>query len=234
MTATIKFNILRAIIILIFIAAATLIRPSLAQDATSSTTKKAKLQEKVDTRKANLQQKVDTKKENLEARITAMREKTATREAALKAKLQAFKDKRKAEIADRVNTNLNKINQNQTAEMLKHLEKMSALLDKLEARISSGSPDIKDPAVAKTAIAESRAKIAAAIEVVKAQAEKDYTLTVSSESTVKKDAETLRTQLRTDLQAVRKQVIDAKQSVGNAIRSAKSGTQVKEGTSSGR
>lgn len=177
--------------------------PILAKDATPTGARKEKIQQRIETRKENI------------------RDKMASREAALKAKLAAFKDKRKAEIADRVNTNLNKINQNQTAWMLKHLEKMSALLDKLEARMGGGA-----------ALADSRAKIAAATEAVKVQATKDYTLTVTSESAVKKEAENLRTQLKTDLQAVRKQVIDAKQSVANAIRVAKG--QPKEATSSGK
>ena len=204
----------KSIAILIFVAAcAILINPVLALDATSSTTRKEKLQ-----------QRIDTRKENVENRITGMKEKVASREAAMKAKLQAFKDKRKAEVAERVNTNLNRINQNQTAQMLKHLEKMSMLLDKVEARVNQSA--------AKDAIAESRAKITAATEAVKTQAAKDYTLTVTSESAVRKDAESLRTQLKTDLMAVRKQVIEAKQSISNVIRVAKG--MKKEATSSGK
>lgn len=159
------------------------------------------------------------RKDNLQQRIETRKEKMASREATLKTKLQTFKDKRKAEAAERVNTNLNKINQNQTAQMLKHMDKMSTLLDKVEARFNKSFPD-------------TRAKITAATEAVKTQAAKDYTLQVTSESTVRKDAETLRTQLKTDLMAVRKQVIAAKQSVSDAIRAAKS--RPKEATKSGQ
>lgn len=164
------------------------------------------------------------------------KDKMATREAAFKAKLEKFKDKKKAEIAERVNTNLNKINQKQTAQMLKHLDKMSVILDKLEARVLAGSPDIKDSTAAKAAIAAARSSIASATATVKLQAEKDYTLTVTSESKVKVDAQKARDQLRTDLQALRIQVIEVKQSVGNTIRVAKSGkVEVpREGTPSGQ
>ena len=156
------------------------------------------------------------------------------REAVLKAKLLAFKDKRKAEIADRVNTNLNRINQNQTTQMLKHLEKMSALLDKLEARVNAGSADIKDPQAAKTAISSASAQIASATSAVKTQAEKDYTLQISSETKVKADAQALRSKLGTDLKSVRQLVIAAKQKVSNAVRIARTGQIIKEGTPSGK
>ena len=114
------------------------------------------------------------------------------------------------------------------------LEKMSELLDKLEARVNSVGPDVKDPVVAKAAIADSRAKIAAATATVTAQSEKDYTLTITTESKVKADAQKMRDQLRADLQTTRQLVIDAKQSVANAIRNAKSSAGMKEGTASGQ
>lgn len=197
-----------------------------AQESTPSTT----------TKREAVKQRVETKKEIAQVRAENIREKIASREAALKARLNNFKDKRKATIAERVNSNLNKINQNQTAQMLRHLNKMSSLLDKLEARVNSAKPDIKDPAAARAAIATARTNIATTSAAVTAQSEKDYTITVTSESRVKTDAQTQREQLHNDLQALRKQVIDAKQSVANAIRVAKSGKveiPKKEGTPSG-
>lgn len=241
MTAVVRFNILRSIAILICIAAITiLIKPILATDASSpATTRREAIKEKIDARKVVVQQKIETRKENIENKITAMREKIASHEAAFKARLAAFKDKRKARIAERVNTNLNKINQNYTERMKKHLETMSAILDKLEARVNSNSPDIKDPTVAKAAIAEARAKIAAATTAVDAQAQKDYTITVTTESKIRADAQKMRDLLKTDIQDLRKQLIDAKQSVANAIRIAKSGSfvatpEAKERTQSGQ
>lgn len=173
-----------------------------------------------------------------EEKRETIKEKIATRQAQLKTKLQAFKDKKKAEITERISNNLNRINAQRTATLLKHLDKMTAILNKLEGRVNQGSPDIKNPALAKAAIAESRAKIASSQAAVKAQANKDYTPTVTSEGKVKADAQAQRDRLHQDLQAVRIQVIDAKQSVANAIRVAKSGKievpGKKEGTPSGQ
>jgi len=186
-----------------------------------------------------VQERIETKRENLENRIEVMREKLASKAAALKLKLQAFKDTKKAEIAERVSANLNKINQNRTTQMQKHLDRMSEILDKLEARVNSGTPDIKGSASASAAIASARDAIASASAAVSDQALKDYTIVVTSESNIRIDAKTQRDKLHTDLLALRKIVIDAKQAVANAIRVAKSGKALipglrKEGTSSGQ
>ncbi len=209
----------------------------LAEDATSggSTIKPLVRDQRINTRIENIESKVDS-------RIASIREKQASREAALKTKLQAFRDQRKAQVAGRVNTNLGSINKNRTDEMLKNLDRLTQILDKLEGRVNSATPDIKDPAAAKLAIATARTSIASAAAAVKLQADKDYTIQVSSETAVRKDAKTARDNLHGDLQSVRKLVIDAKQSVSNAIvvartghlPSATSSAVRKEGTSSGR
>lgn len=190
--------------------------PVLAEESTTST----------NVRKPAIQQKINIRQE-----------KVASRTATLKAKLQTFKDQKKAEIADRVNNNFNKINQNQTTQMQKNLGTMSTILDRLEARVNQGTPDIKDPVAAKAAIASAKATIATASAAVTAQTQKDYTVQVTSEAKIKTDVKTQRDKLFADLKASRKVVIDAKQSVANAIRIAKSGekeSEIKEGTSSGK
>lgn len=179
-------------------------------------------------------------KVDIEGKLADMREKLASKEAILRAKLQSFRDQKKATAAARISTNLNKINQNQTAQMQKHLDLMSTILDKLETRVNQPTPDIKDPAAAKAAIASARATIASASAAVSTQAQKDYTIQVTTESRIRIDAQTMRDKLHTDILALRKTVIDAKQAVANAIRTAKSGSAAspgpkeKEGTTSGR
>lgn len=211
MTATIclrkiLFTFLFSILLLFFASS------TLAVDATPSSATAT-------TRKELAQQKIDMKR-------ASVSEKIASKEAALKAKLEKFRNKEKAVIAERVSMNLNKINEKMTLEMSKFLERVSTLLSKLEARVNQGSPNIKDVKLAKEAIASASASIKTAEAAVSAQAEKDYTITVTSEAKVKTDANNMRKQLHTDLQTVRKLVIEAKQAVGNAIRVAKSGKKV--------
>ncbi|MDD5147340.1 MAG: hypothetical protein PHV63_02210 [Candidatus Daviesbacteria bacterium] len=164
-------------------------------------------------------------------KIQLTREKLAFREAALKLKLQTFRDQKKATAAARISANLNQINQNQTTQMQKHLDTMTSILDKLETRVSKPTPDIKDPASAKAAIVSARTAIASASALIAVQAQNDYTIQVTSENRIGIDAKIQRDKLHTDLLTLRKSVIDAKQSVANAIRVAKSG---KEATTSGK
>lgn len=224
MTATLRLVLPKTIAILIFIAAAaTLINPVYAQTATSAATRREAVKERVDTRR-----------EAVATKIAAMKERIATREAALKARLDTFKDKRKAQVAERVNTNLNSINQKQTSQMQTHLDRMSELLTKLEERVNKPTPDIKDVTAAKAAIASSMASISLASDAVAAQAEKDYTINLTTESQVRVDAQAMRDQLRTDLTSTRSLVVEAKQSVANAVRVAKGRPKLQEGTPSGQ
>lgn len=200
--------------------------PVMARDATSSTTGKDVIQKRVDTRK-----------ENTADRVTVMKERAATKEAALKVRLETFKDRKKAEATDRLNQNLTSLNKKVTEQMLKYLDRMRAILTKLEARVNSAKPDVKDVSTAKEAIADAGAVINSATAAVSSQAEKDYTITVSSETKVKGDIQKVRVELHTDLKTIRQMVVDAKQALANAIRVAKSGKQdlpVKEGTPGGR
>lgn len=207
--------------------------PVLAEDGSSSAVRPV-------VRKNQLvQERIEAKRENIEDKIASMREKLASKEAALHSRLQDFRDKKKAEIAERVNTNLNRINQNRTTQMQKHLDKMSEVLDRLEARVNQAKPDIKDPAAARAAIAAARLNISTASASVSAQALKDYTIVVTSEGRIGLDAKIQRDKLHSDLVAVRRIVIEARQAVANAIRIAKSGKVEiprlrKEGTNSGR
>lgn len=169
---------------------------ALAQDKSTTTSPREKLQQK----------RVD------------IRANAATHAAELKAKLSKFKDKKKAEVTQKVSGNLNKINQNRTDHFLKFLAKATEILNKLETRVNGAGS--KDTTSAKAAIADARASLASAKAAVQAQAGKDYTITVSSETKVRSDVTLIRDRLHQDLQAIRKQVVDAKQSVANAIKVA--------------
>ncbi len=164
-----------------------------------------------------------SRKETIKQRVETRKETMATRAAALKEKLKNFRDQKKASAAARISDNLNRINDKQTSQMLKHLDKTASILDRLEARVNSVKPDIKNPDAAKISIANARSKIASAEAAVKAQADNDYTLILSSESKAREEAQALRQKLHSDLRLVRQTVIDAKQSVSAAIRAAKEG-----------
>lgn len=222
------------------------ITPIFAQEDTASSTAKPVIKRPVLAPKATaVKEKLEARKENVANKIQAVKDRTgaikekiASREAALKAKLEKFKDQRKAALTQKLSTNLNTINQNHTRQMTKHLEAMTAILAKLENRVNSGAPDIKNPDDARLAINSARAALSTATSAVSAQSENDYTVTVTSESKIKTDVKEKRDKLHTDLSAVRELVREAKKSVSDAVRTAKSGrigeTGEEEATASGQ
>jgi len=142
-------------------------------------------------------------------------ERAASREAALKAKLLKFKDQNKAQIVERVNTNLAKVNKNRTDMMLAHLDRMSTISSKLTDRVNSITD--KDTTSAKSQIASASAAIATAREAVASQSAKDYTISVTTETNVRKDAQATRELLHTDLRSVHQLIVAARQALAKAI-----------------
>lgn len=211
--------------------------PAFAEDSTSSAINPLIKKPITNTKVKIAEDKLETRDQRVKDRINAMRERIASKAASLKLRLQEFKDQKKAEIAGRINDLLNRINEKQTTQMQKHLDTMTTILGKLQDRVNKGTPDIKDPSGAKTAIASASAAIASASASVVTQAQRDYTIVVTSEGKIGIDAKTQRDKLYTDLLSIRKIVNGAKQEVANAIRIAKSLPNTvgkeKEGTRSG-
>lgn len=139
-------------------------------------------------------------------RVEKMASRAAEMRATQQAKLKEFRDQRKAKIVEQLTESLNKINQRHTEQMTKNLARMTEILSKVEA-------NSKTPA-AQTAIVTAQT-------AVTAQAGKDYTITVSSESKVQEDAKRTRNQLKTDIEATNKLVMAAKQALIAAIRESK-------------
>lgn len=206
-----------------------------SQDATSpASTRQDRVQERRQTIKDNLQQKrknlqekredikerVQKRRENFEERLQERKERIASRAAALKEKLAKFKDKVKAERVERINTRLNQINDKRTDQMLKHLKNMSSILSRLESRVNQATQNGKGTSAATAVIASAKASIETAKTAVETQAENDYSIDVSSESTIREDSKSARDKLHSDLSSVRELVIAAKQAVANAIRTA--------------
>lgn len=211
-----------------------------ARDSTSTaTTRRDKIQERIDTRKESIKERVETRKENISERLSEKKEMMASREAALKLKLDGFRNKQKAQVVERINNSLKNINEKMVTHFKKVLERLSGLLDKLEKRVNANSADIKDPSLARGTIADARSSIAAATEAVNLQSTKDFTLELTTESRAKTEITGVRRLLHEDLKIVLQAVNDAKKAVSNAISIAKSGpvpsgTGLKEATTSGQ
>lgn len=172
------------------------------------------------TKRDILKQIRTTSSEKRDEKTEALKEKLASKTAQLKGRFLKFKDQKKAERAERINENLNKINEKRIKQMSKHLEKMKKLLARLSSWVEEQGKKGKDTTEAKTAIEKSKQAIDKAQTAVNEQKSKDYSLEASSEAKIKDEAKAMRDKLHQDLSSTRKLVIDAKQSLANAIRVA--------------
>lgn len=152
--------------------------------------------------------------------MLSVRDKMASRAAELSKKLAKFKDKIKAGRVEKISTNLNTINSRRTTQMQEVLQKIASVLERIKTKTQEAAGAGKDVAAVNTAISNLEKEWAEADAAVKAQADKDYSIVVNTESTVKTDASLARDSLRTDLQAAHTQVVEARQALANALSTA--------------
>lgn len=165
-----------------------------AQTATDSA---AKLKQQLQFLQEQKKAAVSKAKEEAKALIQAKRDE-------FKIKLQAIKDQKKKTLALRIDAKLARVNENQTAKYTKVLVRLQGFLDKIKSE--TDTQVLADVTLAQTAIDTAKA-------AVEAQSAKSYTMTITDDSTLKLNAGTAVSQLRLDLMAIYKQVLDAKQAV---------------------
>ena len=153
-------------------------------------------------------------------RKTEMQQVRVENKEELQTKLEEFRNQEKARIALRVSNNFGTINDNRVNAMTTHINRLQEILDKLTERVAVARANGKDTTEAETAIAAAQSAIDSAKAVVEAQAGKDYTITVTDESTVRSDAQEQRTALMEDLVTAHKSILSAKDAVINAIRTS--------------
>jgi hypothetical protein len=143
---------------------------------------------------------------------------SATRSALLKNKLLGFRNKEKATMVEKINSNLMMIDQKITDSMVMRLSVMTNILSKLQDRYNESTMSGKLNTSYQTSIDQAKTSIENAQLLVKTQAAKDYTIQVSSESAVQKDAEKSRNALHNDLKTTQEAVNSAKNSLVQAIQ----------------
>lgn len=153
----------------------------------------------------------------LEDRMMTLKDKMASRAAQLRTKLAKFKDQVKAKRVESINTNLNAINTNRTTQMQLVLKRISEILDKLKSKAAEAGSTGKDVTAINAAISDVEKQWGETDAALKAQTEKDYSIVVNSETTVKDDAGSARDSLRTDLKSVHTQIVGTRKSLAQAI-----------------
>lgn len=125
------------------------------------------------------------------------------RQEEFKAKIQTIKDLKKKTILENVSIKLAEVNKRNTDKFSEFLTKLQSALDKIQT-VATDPKIITNISIAQTAIDTAKAAVVA-------QAANDYTIQVTSETVLKVNANSAISQLRKDLSATHKLVVDAKQ-----------------------
>ncbi|EKE02768.1 MAG: hypothetical protein ACD_20C00336G0003 [uncultured bacterium] len=142
-----------------------------------------------------------------------------------KAKIQGFENKEKARIAEKINNQFNQINQRRTQQMLNNLEMMARLLNRLTGADQSATSSANLPKITPLEAESIEQAINEATAAVNAQALKDYTVSVSSESGILTDVRATRLQLLADLKAAHEKVVSVRQLLASVIKSLAGGDE---------
>ena len=183
-----------------------------AQNITSTTSadrlkmQLQEIQEQKKTSVSEIKQEANTKivelrdqiKEAVRIKREAEKEAIATKRREFKVKLQAIKNEKKRALVDRIDAKIIAVNTKRTDRFTQVLNNLQILLDKITGDID------------KT---DAQAAIEAAKVAVVNQAAKSYTIALSTETALRSNVGAITSQLRLDLMATHKLVIDAKQAV---------------------
>lgn len=144
-------------------------------------------------------------KETVAAKREEARKAVAAKRDEFRVKLQTIKDQKKKALVERIDTKLNNVN-------IKHTDRFAQVLSNLQTILDKMSGDA-DKTNAQDAIDTAKAAVAA-------QAAKTYTITITSETSLRSDTGAVTSQLRLDLSATHKAVVDAKQAVQSLRKDA--------------
>lgn len=145
--------------------------------------------------RAELRQQI---KDTVAAKKEAVRETVAARREEFKTKLQTIKDQKKKALTERIDAKLANAN-------TKHTDRFTQVLSNLQNIVDKVNED--------TDKTEAQAAIDTARTAVENQAAKTYTITISTETALRLDVGAVTSQLRLDLMATHKAVVDAKQAL---------------------
>lgn len=156
------------------------------------------------------------RKSELASKAAQMREDFKERREAFKEKLSELKDKRKEKIVQNVDLKIDALNKRHTIRMGEVLERLNDVLVRLDAKVTTASTEGKDVASASAAIATAKTAVSTAQIAVSDQSAKDYAPVITDETTLGAVVSKAFQDFRTDIQAVHKLVINAKQAVRSA------------------
>ncbi|MBI4085895.1 MAG: hypothetical protein HY433_01465 [Candidatus Liptonbacteria bacterium] len=166
--------------------------------------------------KTQMQEKREEFKKTIEAKREELKNEIEARKEALKIRLKAIKDERKKLAVERIDDGLGKMNARMTAHFTDVLDKLADVLGRIVSRTDKAADGGLDVSAVRTAVTEAESAIASARSAVAAQAGKAYSITVTTEDTLRADVGGARKALHDDLKKVQDAVKAAREKVRKA------------------
>ena len=158
-----------------------------------------------------IRQTIQTARQNFQDQM-------ATAKQAFMQKLQLIKDTRKQQIVITINDKIPQINTRETDRMKKVLDNLNTTLGRISSRAADLKSSGKDTTAVDSAIAAAQTAITTANTAVTTQAGKQYTITITSEQTLRTTIAPTITQLRQDLITTQTTVKNARLAVIKAYQ----------------
>lgn len=167
--------------------------------------------------KSQLQDTMVERKALIQAKRLEVQTKVKEARAIYKSKIEAIRDGKKKLVVERIDSKTETVNNKATDRMLGVLDKLESILKNITEKVSAAKAKGYNTASVELAIQDAKSVIDSAKTILTEQAAKSYVLEVD-ESALRQTVGSTVSQLRLDLQASHKAVIDAKQAVMNAVR----------------
>ncbi|HRR05626.1 MAG TPA: hypothetical protein P5325_02375, partial [Candidatus Woesebacteria bacterium] len=156
-------------------------------------------------------------RENIERIREENRGLIEQRRLTLKEQLGVLQDQRKAPIVERIYDNLNRLNDQIVTRLLAKIDQIEEVLERVKSRTDKAQEAGLDVSGVREAIAVAEEAIEKTRTTAETQAGEIYEITISDEANLRTDVKPVRDQLQSDLEALRQQVVLAREAVREAI-----------------
>lgn len=135
-----------------------------------------------------------------------------------KQKLSAIRDEKKRALVERIDERISVLDKNYTERLIVSVEKLQTVLNKISEKANTAKSSSVETVSVESAIANAQSAIDAAKISLLEQQSKSYQIEISPnpDSVLRSTVGSVVSRFRTDIKALHKKIVDAKQAVRNA------------------
>jgi len=193
-----------------------------AQEATPSADTPSNTSPTLDSSRQQLLERRNAARERLDEDSIQLREEANSRRQVFRQRLAQIQDETRQRIVERIDNRLQLVNENLTNSFENVLANLEKVLEQIEVRRDSLASQGKDVSSLTGAISDARSTIESTKALVNTQSEKAYIIDISSDASLRVDAQETINTFKTDIRTLRDELLNAKDSVVASARLAAS------------